>query len=177
MQIKAPSICPCSLLCSLTAVPLHSVSRVTAATPKQVSWNRSAWRRSRIRGERNKLTEAVDQNLCIIAELGAAYHSYAYINTSTKYSVTPNGLFSFNTRSFHSTTRNYLPTFKIIPSSWHRLVSDFNLFSFLEWRGVYRWNNHSMFVCLNHPSHFWSFREDCIKLRMKLMPLAKTITP
>jgi len=64
------SFCPCTLLCSLTAVPLYSASRGTAATTKQIIWNRSAWRRYRIRGERNKLTETVCQNLCIIAERG-----------------------------------------------------------------------------------------------------------
>jgi len=70
MQIKVLRYCPCSLLCSLTAVSLHSVSRGTDVTPKQVSWNRSALRRSRISGVRNKLTYAGGPILCIIANLG-----------------------------------------------------------------------------------------------------------
>jgi len=79
MNIKEHNFCPCSLSCSLTAVSLHSVSRETAATPKQISWIRSAWRRNRIRGEPNKMTEAVAQSLCIIAERGALNHSHAYL--------------------------------------------------------------------------------------------------
>ena len=46
----------------------------TAATPKQVSWYRNAWRRNRIRGLHNKLTNALGPISCIIADWGAAYH-------------------------------------------------------------------------------------------------------
>ena len=74
MQIKVLRFCPCSLLCSLTAFSLNSFSRGTAATPKQVSWYRSAWRRNRIRGVHNKLTDAVGPISCIIADWVAAYH-------------------------------------------------------------------------------------------------------
>ena len=107
MNSKEHNVCPCSLSCSLMALSIHSVSRGTAATPKQISWNRSAWRRSRIPGERNKVTEAVGQNLCIIAEKRAAYHRNAYLNTSTKCPLTTTVLFLVNTRNFHSTTRKY----------------------------------------------------------------------
>jgi hypothetical protein len=76
------------------------VPRGTAATPKQGSWNRSAWRYNRIRGEHCKLTDAVGQNLCIAADWAIAYHSHAHLITSTKCALIPIVSCRVNTRDF-----------------------------------------------------------------------------